>query len=79
MKDIIVTGAGLLAAALLVVCNAPCALAKPQKKSAGSGAENADPLVEAAMKNMESGVVGERHGEIFEDNQDTGTFRRRRF
>ena len=29
---------------------------KPQKKSAGSGQENPDPLVNAAMKNMETGV-----------------------
>lgn len=56
MKNIVPAGAGLLGAALLVISNAPCALAKPQKKSAGSAAENADPLVEAAMKNMESGV-----------------------
>jgi tetratricopeptide (TPR) repeat protein len=43
-------------AALLVFANAPSAFAKPQKKPVGSGQENPDPLVNAAMKNMESGV-----------------------
>ena len=49
MKKIIPAGAGLLATTLLVICDAPGALAKPQKKSTGSGQENADPLVNAAM------------------------------
>lgn len=35
---------------------APYGFSKPQKKSTGSGQENADPLVSAAMKNMETGV-----------------------
>ena len=43
-------------AALLVFANAPSAFAKPQKKPAGSAQENPDPLVNAAMKNMETGV-----------------------
>ena len=43
-------------AAFFVFSNAPFAFAKPQKKPAGSGQENADPLVNAAMKNMETGV-----------------------
>src|SRR5947199_8936550 len=43
-------------AALFVFSNAPFAFAKPQKKPTGSGQENVDPLVNAAMKNMETGV-----------------------
>ena len=43
-------------AAFFVFANAPSTFAKPQKKPAGSGQENADPLVNAAMKNMETGV-----------------------
>src|SRR5882724_7146749 len=43
-------------AAFFVFSNAPHAFAKPQKKSAGSGQGNFTPLVNAAMKNMESGV-----------------------
>ena len=43
-------------AAFFVFSNAPHGFAKPQKKSAGSAQENADPLVNAAMKNMETGV-----------------------
>src|SRR5262245_31942031 len=54
MKRIILPGTVLLAAALLVVGNTPGAFAKPQK-AAGPGQENADPLVNTAMKNMESG------------------------
>jgi hypothetical protein len=40
----------------LLLANAPSAFGKPQKKEAGSGQEHADPLVNAAMKNMETGV-----------------------
>jgi len=43
-------------AAFFVFSNAPHGFAKPQKKSAGPAPENADPLVNAAMKNMETGV-----------------------
>jgi tetratricopeptide (TPR) repeat protein len=42
--------------AFFVLSSAPHAFAKPQKKPAGSGQENPDPLVNAAMKNMETGV-----------------------
>jgi len=43
-------------AASFFLANAPSAFAQPQKKSTGSGQENVTPLVNAAMKNMESGV-----------------------
>jgi tetratricopeptide (TPR) repeat protein len=43
-------------AASFLLANAPFAFAKPQKQPVGAGKENADPLVNAAMKNMESGV-----------------------
>ena len=43
-------------AAFLVFANAPVGFAKPQRKSAGVGRENPDALVNAAMKNMETGV-----------------------
>jgi tetratricopeptide (TPR) repeat protein len=43
-------------AASFLLANAPSGFAKPQKKPAGSGHENVEPLVSAAMKNMESGV-----------------------
>ena len=43
-------------AAFFLFANSPGGFAKPQKKRAGSSQENADPLVNAAMKNMESGV-----------------------
>src|SRR5436190_19962747 len=43
-------------AAFFVFSNAPHGFAKPQKKSAGSAPENPDALVNAAMKNMETGV-----------------------
>ena len=42
--------------ALFVFSNAPHGFAKPQKKSAGPSQENLDPLVNAAMKNMDTGV-----------------------
>ena len=58
MKKTIPVGATWIwaIAAFFVFSNAPFAFAKPQKKPAGSGQENADPLVNAAMKNMETGV-----------------------
>jgi hypothetical protein len=56
MKKIIPASAISGIAALLVFANAPSAFAKPQKKPAGSEQGNPDPLVNAAMKNMESGV-----------------------
>jgi tetratricopeptide (TPR) repeat protein len=43
-----------LVTALLVFANS--GFAKPQKKPTGSGQQNVDPLVNAAMKNMETGV-----------------------
>ncbi len=43
-------------AAILLSANAPVGFAKPQKKPAGPGQENPDSLVNAAMKNMETGV-----------------------
>ncbi len=43
-------------AAFFVFSNAPHGFAKPQKKPAGPGQENPDSLVNAAMKNMETGV-----------------------
>jgi hypothetical protein len=42
--------------ALVLFVHAPVTFAKPQKKPARSGQENPDPLVNAAMKNMESSV-----------------------
>jgi hypothetical protein len=56
VKKIIPASTLSLVAALLVFWNAPFAFAKPQKKPAGPGQENPDPLVNAAMKNMETGV-----------------------
>ena len=56
MKKIIPASTISVVAALLVFANAPSAFAKPQKKPAGSGQENPDALVNAAMKNMEIGV-----------------------
>ena len=56
MKKIIPASTISVIAALLVFANAPSVFAKPQKKSAGSGQENPDALVNAAMKNMETGV-----------------------
>ena len=43
-------------ASLILLESASVAFAKPQKKSARSGQEDANPLVNAAMKNMETGV-----------------------
>jgi len=45
-----------LVTALLVFANAPSGFAKPQKKPTGAGQQNVDPLLNAAMKNMETGV-----------------------
>src|SRR5215470_10854639 len=56
MKKTIPACTVLLAAALLVICSASGAFAKPQKKSGQSSQENAAPFVKAAMKNMETGV-----------------------
>jgi|GEM_PF-903008 len=43
-------------AALMLLASGPAGFAKPQKKSAGTSHEKIDPLVNAAMKNMETGV-----------------------
>ena len=56
MKRIIPASTISVVAALLVLANASSVFAKPPKKSAESGQENPDPLVNAAMKNMETGV-----------------------
>jgi tetratricopeptide (TPR) repeat protein len=56
VKRIIPAGRISVIAASFFLANAPFALAKPQKKPAGPSQENADPLVNAAMKNMETGV-----------------------
>src|SRR4029453_14384380 len=58
MKRIIPAGTSSIfaIAAFFLFANSPGGFAKPQKKRAGSSQENADPLVNAAMKNMESGV-----------------------
>jgi tetratricopeptide (TPR) repeat protein len=58
MKKIIPVSANWICAitAFFVFSNAPFAFAKPPKKPAGPGQENLDPLVNRAMKNMETGV-----------------------
>jgi hypothetical protein len=56
MKKIVPASGIFLIAAFLLFANAPSAFAQPQKKAAGSGQGNPDPLVNAAMKNMETGV-----------------------
>jgi tetratricopeptide (TPR) repeat protein len=56
VKKIITAGTISVIAALFFLANAPSAFGKPQKKPAGSSHENVDPLVNAALKNMESGV-----------------------
>ena len=56
MKKIIPPGRVLLAVAFLVICDAPGAFAKPQKKPTGSSQESVDSLIDAAMKNMETGA-----------------------
>jgi tetratricopeptide (TPR) repeat protein len=56
VKKIIPARTILGIAASFFLANAPSGFAKPQKKPAGSSHENVEPLVSAAMKNMESGV-----------------------
>ena len=56
MKKIIPAGTISVIAASFFLANAPLGFAKPQKQSAVSSHENVEPLVSAAMKNMESGV-----------------------
>ena len=58
MKKIIPVSANwiLAIAAILLFTNAPSAFAKPQSKPAESGREDPETLVNAAMKNMETGV-----------------------
>jgi hypothetical protein len=56
VKKIIPSRTISVIAASFFVANAPSGFAKPQKKPAGSSHENVEPLVSAAMKNMESGV-----------------------
>ncbi|HEV8419703.1 MAG TPA: hypothetical protein VGQ43_13280, partial [Candidatus Udaeobacter sp.] len=56
MKRIIASSTIFVIAAFLLLANAPSAFAKPQKKTVESSQENLDPLVNAAMKNMETGV-----------------------
>src|SRR5215831_8625960 len=56
VKKIIPARTISLIAELLVFASAHSVFAKPQKKSAQSSQENAAPLVEAAMKHMETGV-----------------------
>ena len=55
MKKIILAGSLPAVVASFLLANAPSVFAKPKKKPAGSRLENANPLVNAAMKNMESG------------------------
>jgi len=56
VKRIIASSTIFVIAAFLLLANAPSAFAKPQKKTVESSQENLDPLVNAAMKNMETGV-----------------------
>ena len=56
MKKIIPATTISVIATSFFLANAFSLFGKPQKKEAGSGQETADPLVNAAMKNMESGV-----------------------
>jgi tetratricopeptide (TPR) repeat protein len=56
VKKIIPARTISLIAPLVVFATAHPAFSKPQKRAAGTGQENADPLVNAAMKNMETGV-----------------------
>jgi tetratricopeptide (TPR) repeat protein len=56
VKKIMPGSATLVTAALLIFAHATIAFGKPPKKSARSGQENVDALVNAAMKNMETGV-----------------------
>ena len=56
MKKIIPARTISVIAASFFLANAPSGFAKPQKKPAESSHENVEPLVSAAMKNMQSGV-----------------------
>ena len=56
MKKTITSSTIFVLTAFLVFANALSAFAKPKKEPAGSGQENSDPLVNAAMKKMETGV-----------------------
>jgi hypothetical protein len=56
VKKIITPSTISVIAALLVVANAPFAFPKPQNKPVGSAQESADPLVNVAMNNMQTGV-----------------------
>ena len=56
MKRIIASRTIFVIAAFLLFANAPVTFAKPQKKLDGPAQETPDPLVNAAMKNMETGV-----------------------
>ncbi len=58
MRTVITGSASWLSpiAALILLASGPAGFARPQKKSAGVARENVDPLVNAAMKNMDTGV-----------------------
>jgi hypothetical protein len=56
VKKIILAGTISVIVASFFLANEPSTFARPQKKPAGSSQENVDSLVNAAMKNMESGV-----------------------
>src|SRR5436189_6126710 len=56
MKRIITSSTIFLIAVALPFAHSPSAYAKPQNKMPTSAHENTDPLVSAAMKNMETGV-----------------------
>jgi tetratricopeptide (TPR) repeat protein len=56
VNKVISAGTISVIAASFLLANASSAFGKPQKEPAGSSHENVEPLVSAAMKNMESGV-----------------------
>ena len=56
MKKTITSSTIFVITAFIVFANASSGFGKPEKKSAGSAQENSDPLVNAAMKKMETGV-----------------------
>jgi tetratricopeptide (TPR) repeat protein len=56
VKKIITSSTIFVVTAFLAFANAFSAFAKPQKEPAGSAQQKIDPLVNAAMKNMETGV-----------------------
>jgi tetratricopeptide (TPR) repeat protein len=56
VKKIIPAGTISLIVASFLLANAPSAFGKPQKKSAEAVQENAKPLLNAALKKMETGV-----------------------